>query len=278
VVTSSKPVDGAPPLVSIGLPVYNGEMDIARALDCLLAQTFANFELIIADNASTDGTERICRAYAARDSRIRYVRHAQNLGAIANFSFVLQEAVGDYFMWAAADDERAPDCVAFYLAHIGSAGGVFSTYAVRDRATGVDALTAVPVLSGRRNSADDIKRFLEQPTPSMIYGFFRRDVALKCYSSAVFDWADCSFVLKVMQLAGFVSVVSEPKYFAGIRGEYVLKPFNRRFFNPVPHFVRSFPVALGAGPVALYVHCKIFVAAVRLNWALRQQRRAAKSA
>lgn len=276
-VTSSKPVDGAPPLVSIGLPVYNGETDIARALDCLLAQTFENFELIVADNASTDETERICRAYAARDSRIRYFRHAQNLGAIANFSFVLHEAVGDYFMWAAADDERAPDCVAFYLAHIGTAGGVFSTYAVRDRATGVDALTAVPVLSGRRNSAQDIRRFLDQPTPSMIYGFFRRDIAREAYSGAVFDWADCSFVLKVIQLAGFVSVTSEPKYFAGIQGEYVLKPFNRRFFNPLPYFLRSFPVVLGAGPGALYVHSKIFIASVRLNWRLRQQRRATKA-
>jgi glycosyltransferase involved in cell wall biosynthesis len=92
------------PQVSIGMPVYNGESFIREALDSLLAQTFTDFELIISDNASTDGTEAICREYAAKDDRIRYVRQAENRGGLANFQFVLDEAVGEYFMWAAADD------------------------------------------------------------------------------------------------------------------------------------------------------------------------------
>jgi len=99
------PVTGKPiPRVSIGMPVYNGEKFIRDALDSLLAQTFTDFELIISDNASTDDTEAICRGYAAKDARIRYVRQAENLGAAANFKFVLDEAVGEYFMWAAHDD------------------------------------------------------------------------------------------------------------------------------------------------------------------------------
>lgn len=93
-----------PPKVSIGMPVYNGERYIREALDSLLAQTHADFELIISDNASTDGTEAVCRGYAARDPRIRYVRQSENRGAMANFRFVLDEAAGEYFMWAAADD------------------------------------------------------------------------------------------------------------------------------------------------------------------------------
>lgn len=96
------------PQVSIGMPVYNGEAFIREALDALLAQTFTDFELIISDNASTDGTEAICREYALRDKRVRYVRQAKNCGAIANFQFVLKEAVSEYFMWAAADDYWAP--------------------------------------------------------------------------------------------------------------------------------------------------------------------------
>jgi glycosyltransferase involved in cell wall biosynthesis len=86
------------------MPVYNGEKFIREALDSLLAQTFTDFELIISDNASTDHTEAIYREYAARDPRVRYVRQGENRGAIANFQFVLDEAVGEYFMWAAADD------------------------------------------------------------------------------------------------------------------------------------------------------------------------------
>jgi glycosyltransferase involved in cell wall biosynthesis len=92
------------PQVSIGMPVFNGEPFIREALNSLLAQTYSEFELIISDNASTDGTEAICREYAAKDKRIRYVRQPTNRGALANFQFVLDEAVGEYFMWAATDD------------------------------------------------------------------------------------------------------------------------------------------------------------------------------
>ena len=93
------------PTVSIGMPVYNCEAFIREAIDSLLAQTFSEFELIISDNASTDATEAICREYAARDLRIRYIRQEANLGAAGNFKFVLDEAIGEYFMWAAGDDK-----------------------------------------------------------------------------------------------------------------------------------------------------------------------------
>ena len=86
------------------MPVYNGEPFIREALDSLLAQTFTDFELIISDNASTDATKAICLEYAARDARVHYVRQPENRGALANFQFALDEAAGEYFMWAAADD------------------------------------------------------------------------------------------------------------------------------------------------------------------------------
>jgi glycosyltransferase involved in cell wall biosynthesis len=98
------------------MPLYNAERHLAEALDSLLAQDYNNLELIISDNASTDATESICRAYAARDTRIRYYRAATNRGAVWNFNFVFEVAGGDYFMWAAHDDTRAPgflsSCVA----------------------------------------------------------------------------------------------------------------------------------------------------------------------
>jgi glycosyltransferase involved in cell wall biosynthesis len=92
------------PTVSIGMPVYNGEKYIREALDSLLAQTFGDFELIISDNHSTDDTPNVCKEYAAKDSRIKYIRQAENIGANANFEFVLQQAIGEFFMWAACDD------------------------------------------------------------------------------------------------------------------------------------------------------------------------------
>lgn len=97
------------PRVSIGLPVYNGEKYISESMDALLGQTFEDFELIISDNASTDSTGDICREYATRDSRVRYIRQPRNIGLSPNHNFVVDEARGEYFKWAAADDLYARD-------------------------------------------------------------------------------------------------------------------------------------------------------------------------
>lgn len=97
------------PLVSIGLPVYNGEDYLAEALSSILNQTYTHFELIISDNGSTDSTRAICQAYAARDSRIRYFRSEQNRGATWNYNRVFELARGEYFKWHAHDDVCAPE-------------------------------------------------------------------------------------------------------------------------------------------------------------------------
>lgn len=119
------------PKVSIGMPVYNGEKFIRVALDSLLSQTFVDFELIISDNASTDGTEAICREYAARDLRIRYVRQSENRGAVVNFKFVLDDAVGEYFMWAAHDDHWGEHFLDHALRRINSMNVAFPTFVLR---------------------------------------------------------------------------------------------------------------------------------------------------
>lgn len=90
------------------MPVYNGEQLLRESLDSILSQTFADFELLISDNGSTDGTEEICKEYTARDRRIRYYRNQHNLGAAWNFNRVVELSTGEYFKWAAADDLCAP--------------------------------------------------------------------------------------------------------------------------------------------------------------------------
>jgi glycosyltransferase involved in cell wall biosynthesis len=95
--------------VSIGLPVFNGERYLSRALDSLTAQDFEDFELIISDNASTDGTAEICQDYAGRDRRIKVHRNERNIGAVGNFNRTLQLSSGEYFKWAAHDDWCAPE-------------------------------------------------------------------------------------------------------------------------------------------------------------------------
>lgn len=96
------------PLVSIGLPVYNGENYLAKTIRSILAQTFADFELIICDNASTDRTQVICEEFARQDARVRYSRNERNLGAGPNYDLAFHRAQGKYFKWAAHDDMLAP--------------------------------------------------------------------------------------------------------------------------------------------------------------------------
>lgn len=97
------------PRLSIGLPVFNGEDYLAEAIDSILAQTYTDFELIISDNASTDSTESICRAYAARDPRVKYYRNEKNIGATQNWYRVFDLSGGEYFASAAHDDVYAPE-------------------------------------------------------------------------------------------------------------------------------------------------------------------------
>jgi len=99
----------AVPRLSIGLPVCNGENFLAESLDALLGQSYEDFELIISDNASTDGTGGICRRYGKQDSRIRYVRQPRNIGLAPNHNFVAGQARGELFKWASDDDLYARD-------------------------------------------------------------------------------------------------------------------------------------------------------------------------
>ncbi len=107
--------------VTIGVPVYNGEPFIGEALESIAAQTFEDYEVIISDNASEDGTEGVCRAYAARDSRVRYVRNERNIGLARNFQQLVRLASSEYFKLANADDVSDPrlvgECVAVLDAH-----------------------------------------------------------------------------------------------------------------------------------------------------------------
>lgn len=95
--------------VCIGVPVYNGGSLFVEMMESLLAQTFADFDIFIADNCSTDGTGEIARGFADRDRRIHYHRNATNIGAYPNFQGMLKLA-GDfkYFKWAAHDDLYKP--------------------------------------------------------------------------------------------------------------------------------------------------------------------------
>jgi len=92
------------PLVSIGLPVYNGSDYLEGAIDSILTQTYGNIELLISDNGSTDNSQQIIRTAARQDGRVKTFIGRQNRGAAWNYNKVFFESSGAYFKWAAHDD------------------------------------------------------------------------------------------------------------------------------------------------------------------------------
>jgi glycosyltransferase involved in cell wall biosynthesis len=105
------------PVVTVGIPVFNGERFIRQAIESVLAQTFADYELLISDNASVDGTAAICGEFAANDRRIKFVQQERNRGPFWNLKFVTERANGGLLVWLAHDDALhrlfIEECVAY---------------------------------------------------------------------------------------------------------------------------------------------------------------------
>jgi glycosyltransferase involved in cell wall biosynthesis len=208
------------PQVSIGMPAYNAEKFIRLALDSLVVQTFTDFELVISDNASTDKTEGICREYAARDPRIRYVRQAENLGPMANFNWLLAEARGEYFMWAATDDFWEPaflERCTHVLNSQPTIDLVCSPHRGYNHVTG-ERLEPAEVLSSRLDNKRNnlIVRFLNQ-VPILIYGLFRRKFLADVIGGVGdFDFSDV-FLTYQAAVRGKIWVVEDSLYWLGTK-------------------------------------------------------------
>ncbi|MDQ3632377.1 MAG: glycosyltransferase [Actinomycetota bacterium] len=102
--------------MSIGIPTFNRAAVLERAVESCRAQTHAHLEIVVSDNASTDGTAELCRRLGAEDERIVVVRQDGNVGLDANFRAVLERATGTFFMWLADDDWLDPEYVAVCVA------------------------------------------------------------------------------------------------------------------------------------------------------------------
>lgn len=125
-----------PPSVSICLVTYNRDKLLPLTIDSLLRQSYGDFELIISDDASTDGTERICRDYAKSDRRIRYIRNTRNLGMPGNLNSSLQAATGRYLANLHDGDTYREDLIARWKLALDShptAGFVFNAYKSIDK-------------------------------------------------------------------------------------------------------------------------------------------------
>jgi len=198
------------PEVSIGMPVFNGAKHIRAAIKSLLEQSFHDFELIVSDNSSGDATESIVRDFMNRDPRVRLHCQASNLGAARNFGFVLDQARGRRFMWAAADDLwtqgwlgarveecRRQPCLSYgAISQINEAGDTVSH----------PAHGRTPTFNGsaRRRRWEFLAEDPRRGKANTIYGLYS-DVRLarECFPTflrfGAYAWADLMFLLEVLQ-------------------------------------------------------------------------------
>lgn len=194
------------PRVTIGLPVYNGENFVAAAIEAVLTQTISDWELVIADNASVDSTESICRAYAARDRRIVYIRNPRNLGAAPNYNLTLERARGRYFKWLAHDDLMAPDCLEKACDALDARPGasVCATFIRFVGPDGGDVATYECLLPGA-DSDDPAERFaaltLRSHPCTAVFGLFATDELRNSLQHATMHGADRA-LLSQMSLRG----------------------------------------------------------------------------
>ena len=203
-------MSGASPAVTVGVPVYNAGQYLTETLRSILAQTFTDFELVISDNASTDGTRDICDSFARADSRIRYVRQPANIGAPRNHNALVALARGRYFKWSSASDLIEPGFLAACVPILESRRDVALVYSrtrffdattgsVRDYADGLNLLSDDPL--ERYKECD--RRLAEN---NALYGVIRID-ALR---SSTLHWdyrsSDMELVVELALYGKFVEV------------------------------------------------------------------------
>ena len=198
-----------PPRLTVGLPVFNGETYVSEAIEALLGQSYEDFELIISDNASIDGTADICRRYARQDSRIRYFRQPRNVGLSPNHNFVAYEARGELFKWAASDDLYARDLLERCVAALDEDPRVVLAHAWTAMIDDSGALTAAmkyPLATSSRRAPERFRSLLFDSGGDDDYGVIRLDVLRKTAMKESYHHADHTIVTELALHGAFHQV------------------------------------------------------------------------
>jgi glycosyltransferase involved in cell wall biosynthesis len=200
-------------LVTVALPVYNGEQHLEAALGAIRNQTYANLDILISDNASTDRTREIAEAAAGADSRIRYTRHPTNIGAMANFHYGLSQKRGEYFMWAAHDDEKLPRYIEATVAalerHRTAAMACTWTVIVSRNGERVHQPYSPAIASDRLG--ERLAAFIADPQCVAFYGLYRSSALDAAGPPDYWLDSDRHYLFRVL-LRGPFEVVPEPLF------------------------------------------------------------------
>jgi glycosyltransferase involved in cell wall biosynthesis len=240
------------PLVTVGIPTYNRPEGLKRTLESITSQTYKNIEIIISDNCSDNAiVNEVIDDFKKRDFRIKPFIQKENFGAFNNFKFVLEKATGDYFMWAADDDQWNAVFIEELMSIIGDRSAAFSNYAVKYTKSGQLDHIKIAASAMGENKYEQARNFLQERIPSIIYGLYRtNDIKWFINIEELFDWYDCYLIFKIILLHDGFAFSSKELYIAGIQGNSYefkpIKPNNKRIFTYSPYFVQSTKVIFKA--------------------------------
>lgn len=200
------------PLISVGMPVYNGERFVEEAIRSILDQTYSHFELIISDNASTDRTPEICRDLASDDERITYSENSQNIGAAGNYNKLFAMSSGEFFRWANADDLSGPELHARCLAVLRSHPEAVLAYG-KNRfidAEGTETEGKDDNLDLQQDKASErfIRFYQSVGFTNVIYGLMRSSAVAKTalMGDGSFPSADINFMAELTLQGNFIEI------------------------------------------------------------------------
>ena len=197
------------PRLTIGLPVYNGENYLAESLDALLGQSYEDFELIISDNASTDGTADICHRYTRQDSRVRYIRQPKNIGLAPNHNVVVEQARGELFKWAANDDLYARELIERCIDALDQRPDVVLAHSWTARIDGSGTLTRAykyPLNTSSPRAPERFRSLLFDSGGDDDYGVIRTEVLRRTAMKESYHHADRTIIAELALYGRFYHV------------------------------------------------------------------------
>ena len=213
-------------LVTVGIPVFNGEKYIEKRIESIIKQTYQNFEIIISDNASTDNTSKLCEKFT-KDKKIHYHKQKKNIGIFKNFKYLIANAKGKYFVIASVDDKWEPTfleknaCILDSNEKIvGSIGKVefygSPTKKQNSKIFGIKKIIRRSrfdplfdhVIEAKGNYEEKAGKYLRFNQGSFIHGLFRTSAVKKIeLDQSVLGW-DLCFILAILKF-GDLHVIDE---------------------------------------------------------------------
>jgi glycosyltransferase involved in cell wall biosynthesis len=219
------------PVVSVGLPVYNGGKYLAEAIESILIQDFEEFELIISDNNSNDQTSEICDKYKKIDKRIRYVRLKENIGMKLNFFNVLGLARAPYFMFATHDDLHEKAFISKCIKVLQADHSVSLVYPQTKLLNSDSKFLGLAKDHVKADQNDPVERFRhliwELGLCNMVLGLFRTQVLKRTNSWDMSLFSDTLFLAEVT-LSGKIIQIPEPLFIRRFTRNYNYKSPDER--------------------------------------------------